>query len=410
MGSGKSSAAIEYVNQSKDNVIYVTPYLSEVERIVKACRRRSIKQPIAEGGVKLNDAIKLIQQGKCIAATHSLLARFTLDMADIIREGEYVLIVDEAINATESLNYDKENIADILAMIDDGIITIGKDGVTLRWNPDVPCYMADQRRLREQMEGGTLLCYGKQLLLWEFPFKLLDAFKEVIVLTYQFDALPMRHYMSLHGIEYDYIGVERLGGKYRFTDGRMPDLQGVPYRDKVHIFEGKNNALGGDCVTSTAYSKSWYNKQKKNGTLGEVKKKLSSVCRHYWKGISCADILWTTFEDYRYSKGGIGGAGYQSKYAPCNARGTNEYGERHHVCYTVNVYMNPVIRNYLTSKGVTLNEEDYALAQMLQFIWRSAIRNGEDIYVYVPSMRMRSLLRQWLDGKRPIGGDSKISA
>jgi len=407
MGSGKSSAAIEYVNQSKDNVIYVTPYLEEVKRIVKACWRRGIKQPVAKDGIKLNDAVELIKQGKCIAATHQLLARFKLDMADIIRNGDYVLIIDEAVNAIDSLNYKQRDIKDILSMIDDGMITVGEDGVTLRWNPDAKCYLQSHRELREQMEGGTLLCYGKKLLLWEFPFKLLDAFKEVIVLTYQFDALPMRHYMSLHGIEYDYIGVERLGGKYRFTDGRMSDPQGVPYRDKVHIFEGDNNALGGDCVKSTAYSKGWYKKRKKPEGLKEVQTELHSVCRYRWQGVPSADILWTTFKEYKHW---LKGDGYTKGFLACNARATNAYGNRHYVCYAVNMYMNPVIRNYLTSKGVILNEEDYALAQMLQFIWRSAIRNGEDIYVYVPSMRMRSLLRQWLDGKRPIGGDSKISA
>ena len=33
---------------------------------------------------------------------------------------------------------------------------------------------------------------------------------------------------------------------------------------------------------------------------------------------------------------------------------------------------------------------------MLQFIWRSAIRNGEEIWVYIPSIRMRSLLKKWI--------------
>ena len=34
---------------------------------------------------------------------------------------------------------------------------------------------------------------------------------------------------------------------------------------------------------------------------------------------------------------------------------------------------------------------------MLQFIWRSAIRDGEEIWIYIPSIRMRRLLYEWIE-------------
>ena len=39
----------------------------------------------------------------------------------------------------------------------------------------------------------------------------------------------------------------------------------------------------------------------------------------------------------------------------------------------------------------------YALSTMLQWIWRSAIRRGEEIWLYVPSRRMRTLLKDWME-------------
>ena len=33
---------------------------------------------------------------------------------------------------------------------------------------------------------------------------------------------------------------------------------------------------------------------------------------------------------------------------------------------------------------------------MLQFIWRSAIRDGKEIWIYIPSIRMRTLLKKWI--------------
>jgi hypothetical protein len=56
---------------------------------------------------------------------------------------------------------------------------------------------------------------------------------------------------------------------------------------------------------------------------------------------------------------------------------------------------------WFRDQGITLNEDLYALSQMLQWIWRSAIRRGERISVYVPSRRMRQLLIDFLE-QRPL--------
>ena len=39
----------------------------------------------------------------------------------------------------------------------------------------------------------------------------------------------------------------------------------------------------------------------------------------------------------------------------------------------------------------------YSLSVLIQWIWRSAIRDGEEIWIYIPVQRMRELLEQWID-------------
>ena len=63
---------------------------------------------------------------------------------------------------------------------------------------------------------------------------------------------------------------------------------------------------------------------------------------------------------------------------------------------TINKYFNPCIKNFLLSKGIEVNEDGYALSEMLQFLWRSGIREGKHITVYIPSSRMRHLLKNWI--------------
>ena len=71
--------------------------------------------------------------------------------------------------------------------------------------------------------------------------------------------------------------------------------------------------------------------------------------------------------------------------------------EQYTLIYSVNVFLNPYIVKYFSRKGVRLNEENYALSQLLQWIWRSAIRNNEEINIYIPSSRMRLLLKAYLN-------------
>ena len=58
--------------------------------------------------------------------------------------------------------------------------------------------------------------------------------------------------------------------------------------------------------------------------------------------------------------------------------------------------MNVSEKLYYKSHGIEVDEDLYALSIMIQWIWRSAIRDGKDIYIYIPSRRMRNLLIKWI--------------
>lgn len=53
---------------------------------------------------------------------------------------------------------------------------------------------------------------------------------------------------------------------------------------------------------------------------------------------------------------------------------------------------------YLENDNFKFNEDDYALSALLQWVWRSAIRNGKKVTIYIPAPRMRQLLTDWLNG------------
>ena len=54
-------------------------------------------------------------------------------------------------------------------------------------------------------------------------------------------------------------------------------------------------------------------------------------------------------------------------------------------------------KNFFIKHNINVDEDGFATSEMLQFIWRSAIREGKEIWVYIPSYRMRHLLIDWIN-------------
>ena len=56
-----------------------------------------------------------------------------------------------------------------------------------------------------------------------------------------------------------------------------------------------------------------------------------------------------------------------------------------------------MIKQFFIDKGVTIDEDTWALSELLQWIFRSAIREHKKINIYIPSERMRNLFLEWLN-------------
>ena len=168
--------------------------------------------------------------------------------------------------------------------------------------------------------------------------------------------------------------------------------------DKIHfIYNDKLNSIGDDTY---ALSKTWYihNEDKIKFVKNRLYNFMRNVAPNYVINhkLSYKDILWTTYKDYRHK---IAGNGYSKAFLSCNMRATNDYMNTYVIAYTVNIFLNPILVQFFRDKGVEIDQDKYALSEMIQFIYRSAIRNNKDIYVYIPSKRMRNLLYEYTGPK-----------
>jgi hypothetical protein len=388
MGGGKTSAAINYINSTGDEVrfLYITPFLSEVERVIRSCPSKAFKQP-ESFGTKIRGIKYLFESRENIVSTHQLFSLFDDEIIDLAYNAGYILIMDEVADVVESLRItesDKQIILNNFASVDE-------DGL-LRWYDD--SYTGEFDEYKRLCDLGCVGIYQNEAVIWLFPISTFRAFREIYILTYLFSAQIQKYYYDYYGVEYNYLYVKGSSlSEYAFSSDVTYQNNGyaVDYRSLIKVYEGdKLNAIG-DLPTSLSVS--WYHRNRENYLMDKLKNNCQNYFRNIVKNPSNKN-MWTTFKDYR---GILSGKGYAKGYLSSNIRATNEYRDRTAVAYLINKYFNPYVKNFFVSRGVVVDEDLYATSELLQFLFRSAIRDGQPIELYIPSSRMRQLLYDWFD-------------
>lgn len=390
MGSGKTTAAINYMNENEGRYIYITPFLSEGERVKQACPSLSFKEPDDSDGTKLNSLKKLMEAGENIVSTHSLFTHFDNDVIALLKSNEYILIADEVMEVINVLNVDSDDINMLHEMkfIEKG------EHQSVKWITSAPKKSSIYYPIYSIISSNDSLRFiNNHFLIETLPVSLFCYFKDIMILTYMFDSSIQRAYYDLNGIEYDYWYVTN---DYHFTDDISKNGNFKPDTSLINIVSTDNyNSIGDDMYS---FSKEWIKDQENQKN---VKRVTNNMIRGCWKLKSGTRHMWSTFKDY---------AGYvkperiASDFVSVNARATNEFADIHYCSYLANIFIHPAITQFFSSNGIKLNQNDYALSQLLQWVYRSAIRKGEPIHVYLPSKRMRTLFIEWLDQFGEVDG------
>lgn len=410
MGTGKTSAAIQYMNDHPDKrYLFITPFIEETKRICEACSELGFWTPTntmrEHRFRKANHLKALVEAGRNVAITHALFKVCDPETVRMITERGYVVFIDEVIDVFEPLAISDGDMrmltrAGWFNKLDDS----DAEGVkVLELKPDLQYSggrlsdvvgKARNNLLVDIRENGR--GERRQVYFWALSKDLLALSEEVYVLTYMFDGMPMKAMLEIYGIDYRYMGVRRDDeGKYRFTDEPMED-RAPELVQLLHICDNARlNSIGDK---PTALSASWYRTAAynvENGRLETIRKNLNNYFRHYVPdGIGSDGRLWCTFKE---AVGKVRDRGFYRNNLAWNARATNDFQDRSVLAYCVNVYLNPNIWTYFKAKGVAIDPDKYALANMVQWLWRGCIRRGEEMWVYVPSKRMRGLLQGWIN-------------
>lgn len=412
MGRGKSQAIINYINSSDEdeNFLVITPYLDEVKRYKMSCKSKKFVEPTYNSGSKLEDLKQLFRKGRNIVSTHALFQKFDNEIVDICKGLNYTLIMDEVTNVIESYDISKKDCGILL----DEFVTVDPDTKQLIWREDQKNYPYSAKYGKEKKlcELGSLVLYHDTLMVWLFPINVFNSFNNIYILTYMFKAQLQRYYYDYYELPYTYMyvtgdNIDNFGLVDYRTEEELNELKkndyNADYKNLIHILDNeKMNQIGDD---KYAFSKTWYERNKDNVMMKKVKSNihnyLMNIVNH-----GTNKTIWTTYIDY---KNNLKGKGYTKGFVPCSSRATNEYRDRDVIVYLVSRYINPFVKNFFIVNNINVDEDSYALSEMLQFIWRSAIREYNEIWIYIPSRRMRELLSNWIEEQDIVYKNSQNS-
>lgn len=385
MGSGKTEWSIQHINDNcLDNFLYITPFLTEVERILKKTDR-NFKQPINKGDGKLSSINELLACQYDIASTHELFKHLDEESRANIKAGHYTLILDEVLNVI--VPYDDVKKDDMRLLQDSGVVTIDDEGYII-WNKDKLDYDTKYNEIKLLADNKSLLYVNQKLLLWKYPPEIFSLFDKVYILTYLFEASILKNYFDLYNIKYELKSIRKTEDEYNIVDYFVPDTS--VYIDKINILQGKLNE--NIYQKQNGLSVTWFNSKINQEKISQLGRNVKNYFGNILQAKS-ETIMWTTFKDYKPK---LKGKGYSNQFVSCNCRSTNDYIDCYNLAYCVNIYLHPAVTQFFKQRNVYIDEELYALSEMIQWIWRSRIRKGENINIYIPSARMRNLLNAWL--------------
>jgi len=372
----------------EERYIFITPFVTEIERILESCSGFVTPEKI-KGRNKSADLKKLLSEGKRIVTTHSLFSRIDPELIDILDE------------VMDVVHQKPVSPSDFKMLCDSGYLEV-QDDMTVKAGENARDYKGKLHDVVLDAKMDRLICADKSVLMWQFPVDVLEAFREVIVLTYMFDGQYQKYYFDFNEVEYDYYSVckSESTGMYELTDYDKNDDKELRDRlkDLINIYEGPLNSIGDVVVkpgrrTENALSVSWYNNRQNDPIL---MKAIQNGIYNYFHNIvkgNAKSNMWTCFKDQKEL---LKGNRYTKGFVTHNKRATNDYRERSNLAYMVNRYPNVIVNKYFQQKGIMIDQDLYGLSELIQWIFRSSVRDEKPINLHIPSYRMRRILKRWL--------------
>lgn len=412
MGTGKSTFMIEKIinGNPKQHFLCVLPSLNECTRYSQSIEATTYEPETRPS--KSIDLQRLIAKNRNIVTTHALIQNIDKTTIDLLKESDYTLIIDECLDVVHEYK-NKFSKSDVKSILHDGYAYPNEQGFLL-WNTEREQeifgnnYSGRWDDIKRLCDLQALMCLRKKdgslsndVLIWNFPVTFFSLFSKCYICTYLWNGSIQKAYFDMHKVAYQHMTLSD-GKLITYNPEKELELR-HHYFGLINLHEDspnqKLNEIGiADDTNRHPLSSSWYKGKSSTETGHLYLSRIKKNTENYFKNIAktkSIENMYTVYEPYRkYVKG----EKYTKGFVPCNAKGTNDYCHKVSLAYLINFFPPTNIVHFFNSQGVKISQDLFALSELLQWIWRSRIRERKSINLYLPSQRMRNLLEQWSSG------------
>lgn len=397
MGAGKTTMIIEKIkNNPTEKYIYVGVLISEMQRIQKSLPELKFKQPERdfENNTKKESLLSLLTNNENIVTSHSLLRQYDDDFKELLKD--YTIILDEELQVADSMPIKKGVRRELF---DHNKIFIDDSG-KVQWNEkDYPIEETydEDIAIRQLAKSGSLYYSEGDFFIWVMPPSLFMNSKKVYVISYLIEGSLLHGYFEANNIKYEF------DKSLKFREDKIRKKS----KDLIEIVDIKRFESDTKLRTIVSQPNAFGYNFLKNKISIKYKKQITEALRNWLQtnNIKSDRVISTTYKELSHSGiqkniQGMGIRSYIKTWVYPKCRATNMYADKDVVIYGVNLFPNVGVEKYLNKvAGFSVNRSNYALANALQFIYRSAIRNDKPIKLIVPSVKIKNLIINWMEVK-----------
>ena len=392
-GSGKTTAMINNFNNNEKYLVIV-PLMSEVERVIEQSKEVSFVQPHAndnEAGTKFASLEEQLLLGCNIVSTHKVYENL-IPLANAGLLDDYHIIIDEVpdivhpIASKSSTSIQEFYVASGYMEVDEesGLIK-----PTQKWieQQDQVSDTLSPKILTAAM-SGCLYLQDNKMFIWALPSTILQAGRSLTVLTYKSEGSMFLSYLRKLQLPYIVEKDENLEAEFLLKAASLITVEDIPALSKHKLsYTGQQKGQRLAKYVSSL-----------NNALKNLKaRKLRSVDVENIL-ITCKKDAWVEASNDNKTKAGVFAKNSrlsEATWVANTTRGTNDYAHCSHLIYLYDQHPNQYLTRWLGDSSREFSDQ-YALTELVQWVWRSRIRKGEPITLYLPCPRMRELFEEWL--------------
>lgn len=412
MGSNKTNRVLDWIDSNpNERYLYISPLLSEVDntsRLATNLKHVSFEFPTTDDSdTKSDDLLAKLEIGANISCTHSLYLGMSEKHLDLIEKYGYIVIIDEEVGVIDAFN--KYSTDDLAYLSANGDIEISEEDGMISWVGAELGKKAKYKQFYNLCKAKAVYATRRSdtMLVTQMPVELFTRAKRVIIMTYMFKGNVLDNFLKLKKVEV-----------IPFTDVSPTIIDKQSIRDLIDLKPldrkllklgmsvyayGKMDKKGFDLISNYIRSTGLSVGAKAKDTMYTCPKDISPVEMKSGKRVAPRGFL-TYKTDLLDDDGSVlldtkGKPKTQDNFCWLHSgcRATNKYSYKWYLAHCYDRHPNLSVETYLYEYGSPIDKNVFALSEMLQWIWRSRIRNGEPIVLAIPNMRMHNLFLDWLN-------------